>query len=124
MAYTAFGLAILGLSAGLMSRLKLLLLLVGAVFLLSIGFSLRGGFSLVGSVGLVVVAQAILQGCYLLGVVIHTLLGSSHIVQSESAAEAMDPTGKASASGFGKTRDLMRPLAHGTVRNELSSRQR
>jgi hypothetical protein len=127
MAYAAFGLAILGLSAGLMSRLKVLLLLVGAVFLLSIGFAVRGGFSFLGGVAILTVAQAILQTCYLLGVVIHTLLSSSHVEQSETEAEAMDPGGKATVSVFSgphKTRRLLRLLAQGTARSEVPSRQR
>jgi hypothetical protein len=132
MAYAALGLTILGLSAGLMSRLKVLLLLVCAVVLLSIGFSFQSGFSVLGTVAIIVTAQAILQSCYLLGVAIHTLLSPSQVspsqvARSETETEAMDPAGSASASAFGrpgKARRWLRPFAQGPVRSELSSRQR
>jgi lysylphosphatidylglycerol synthetase-like protein (DUF2156 family) len=132
MAYAAFGLTILGLSAGLMSRLKVLVLLVCSVLLLSIGFSLQSGFGLLGTIVLVVIAQTILQSCYLLGVAIHTLLSPSQVspsqvARSESETEAVDPAGSASASAFArprKTRRWLRPFAQGPVRSELSSRQR
>ena len=120
MAFAALGLIVLGLSAGLMSRLKGLLLLVGTVFLLSIGFSLRSGFGFLGTAAVVVIAQTILQSCYLLGVVIHTLLNPSQVAQSESETDAMDPAGSASANAFGKSdkpQRLLRPFAHGTVRS-------
>jgi hypothetical protein len=140
MAYAAFGLTILGLSVGLLSRLRVLLLLVCVVFLLSIGFSLQSSFSVLGTVVIVVIAQAILQSCYLLGVAIHTLLGPwqvgpwqvgpwqvgpwqvgpwqvgpwqvgpSQVAPSESETEAMDPAGSASASAFGRPRKPRRWL--------------
>jgi hypothetical protein len=120
MVFAALGLMVLGLSAGLMSRLKVLLLLVCAILLFSIGFSLRSGFSFLGTVAIVVIAQTILQGCYLLGVVIHALLSPLQVAQSESEAEAMDPAGSASANAFGrsdKPHRLLRPFVQGTVRS-------
>ena len=127
MAYAALVLAVLGLSAGLLSRLKVLLLLVLAVFLLSIGYSLRGGFSFLETAAIVVIAQAILQICYLLGVAIHTMLSPSEVLQSNGEADSMDSAGKVSASALGrprKTRGLLRPFAQRIVRSELPSRQR
>lgn len=125
MVFAALGLAILGLSAGLMSRLKVLLLLVGIVLLLSIGMSVRGGFSFLGSVAVVVIAQTILQFCYVLGVAIHTLVLPSQAARSGS--EAIDPAAGASASAFGRLRmalGLTRPFGQGAARGQFSSRQR
>ncbi|MET0675220.1 MAG: hypothetical protein ABW175_05420 [Bradyrhizobium sp.] len=125
MVYAALGLTILGLSAGLMSRLKVLLLLVGIVLLLSIMISVRGGFSFLGSVAVIVIAQTILQSSYLVGVAIHTMLTPSQAARSES--ESMDPAGGPPLNAFGRLRAtlrLTRPLAQGGVRGQFSSRQR
>jgi hypothetical protein len=121
MLYAALGLTILGLSAGLMSRLRVLLLLVGIVLLLSIGISIRGGFSFLGSVAVIVIAQTILQICYVLGVAIHTILLPSQAARSET--EAVDPAGIASVNAFARLR-LTRPFGQGHVRSQFSSRQR
>lgn len=120
MAFAALGMVVLGLSAGLMSRLKGLLLLVCAVFLLSIGFSLRSGFGFLGTVGVVVIAQTIFQSCYLLGVVIHTLLSPSQVALSECETEAVDPSVSASTNAFGRSdrpHRLLRPFVQGAVRS-------
>lgn len=125
MLYAALGLTILGLSAGLMSRLRVLLLLVGIVFLLSIGVSIRGGFSFLGSVAVIVIAQTILQTCYVLGVAIHTIFLPSQAARSET--EAMDPAAGTSVNAFARLRMTLRftrPFGQDPVRSQFSSRQR
>jgi uncharacterized membrane protein (Fun14 family) len=126
MGYAALGLTMVGLAAGFTSRLKVLLLLVGAVFLLSIGFSLQSGFTFVWTAAIVMIAQTILQSCYVAGLVVRSVLHPAQFSELESEAEPSDAAGEPSAKAFGKTsktRRLQRLFAQGTVRGQLPSRQ-
>jgi hypothetical protein len=121
MGYAALVLAILGLAAGLTSRLKILLVHVAIVFLLSIGFSLQAGFTFLWTAAIVMIAQTILQSSYLAGLVIRAVLRPAQFPAFDG--EASDaPAGERSVKAFdrlSKTPRSQRPFAQGIVRGQL-----
>lgn len=121
MGYAALVLAMLGLVAGLTSRLKILLVHVAVVFLLSIVFSLQAGFTFLWTAAIVMIAQTILQSSYLVGLVIRALLFPAQLpALDDEASDA--PSGERSVTAFdrpSKTRRSPRPFAQGIVRGQL-----
>jgi hypothetical protein len=69
MGYAAISLAILGFAVGAVFRLKVLLLILGLLFLASIVFSLARGFNFLDTALTIMVVQTVLQGSYFLGLV-------------------------------------------------------
>jgi lysylphosphatidylglycerol synthetase-like protein (DUF2156 family) len=118
MGYALLALALVGFATGFAFRLKTLLLLVFAVFLLSLAFSFRFGFTLSRAAMTVVILQAVLQSCYLLGLVVHEVLGrlpskpSGRDISPSDRVE--DPLAK-SFDGPSKIRRWRRPLTEGPI---------
>ncbi len=81
MGYAAVALVIVGFAIGLLSRLKILLLVIGPLFLVSLVFSLGSGFSLLNTALTVVVTQTILQSSYFLGLVVHAAFTTDRLRQ-------------------------------------------
>jgi len=73
MTYAAIALAIMGFVVGVMFRFRVLLPILLAVLLVSIVFALGHDLSFLGLVWTVMVAQAIVQASYFLGLVARTL---------------------------------------------------
>ncbi|WP_316195488.1 MULTISPECIES: hypothetical protein [unclassified Bradyrhizobium] len=120
MGYAALVLAILGLAAGLTSRLKILLVHVAIVFLLSIGFSLQAGFTFLWTAAIVMIAQTILQSSYLAGLVIRAVLRPAQFPAFDDASDA--PAGERSVKAFDRLSKIprsQRPFAQGIVRGQL-----
>jgi hypothetical protein len=76
MGYAAVALAVLGAVIGLTSRLKMLLWVVAVLLFGSTGLAIFCGFDLRDSFLMVMAAQAILQGSYLLALVIKSVLNA------------------------------------------------
>jgi hypothetical protein len=70
MEYYAVGLAVLGGAVGAAFRWKVLLPIIGLLPFASIIFSISRGFGLVDTTIVILVAEAILQGGYLVGLLI------------------------------------------------------
>ena len=77
MTYAAIALAIMGFVVGVMFRFRVLLPILLALFFVSIVFSLSRDFGLFGVVWTVMVAQAIVQASYFLGLVARTLFAGT-----------------------------------------------
>ena len=77
MTYAAAALAIMGFVVGVMFRFRVLLPILLALFLVSIVFSLSRDSGLFGIVWTVMVAQAIVQASYFLGLVARTLFAGT-----------------------------------------------
>jgi len=73
MTYAAIALAIMGFVVGVMFRFRVLLPILLALLLVSIVFALGHDLGLLGIVWTVMVAQAIVQASYFLGLVARTL---------------------------------------------------
>ena len=73
MTYAAIALAIMGFVVGVMFRFRVLLPILLALLLVSIVFALGHDLSFLGVVWTVMVAQAIVQASYFLGLVARTL---------------------------------------------------
>jgi hypothetical protein len=86
MEYAAIALGILGVAVGLVFRLKMLLPIVALLLMLSIAFSLARRFSFLDTALTVIVAQAILQGSYFLGLVIRAVFTAAHRMRSAPLA--------------------------------------
>jgi fumarate reductase subunit D len=82
MEYSAIALAILGVAVGVVFRLRMLLPIVALLLVVSIAFSLARGFSFLDTALTVIVAQAILQGSYFLGLVIRAIFTAAHRMRS------------------------------------------
>jgi hypothetical protein len=78
MVYAAIALVIVGVAVGLVFRLKVLLPILASLLFVSIVFSVARGFSFLDSALTVMVAQAILQGSYFLGLVIRGFFTEPH----------------------------------------------
>jgi hypothetical protein len=77
MLYAAIALAILGFAVGLAYRLKVLLPILAALLIGSVVFSVGQGFSFLNTALTIMVAQAVIQLSYFLGLVIRALFGGS-----------------------------------------------
>ena len=73
MTYAAFALAIMGFVVGVMFRFRVLLPILLALLFVSIVFALGHDLGFLGIVWTVMVAQAIVQASYFLGLVARTL---------------------------------------------------
>ncbi|MGA7807976.1 hypothetical protein [Bradyrhizobium sp.] len=69
MGYAAIGLAILGFAVGAAFRFYALLPIIGLTLVSSVAFSFHGGFTFLETGLTIIVAQSILQGFYVLGLV-------------------------------------------------------
>jgi hypothetical protein len=69
MGYAAIALAIMGLIAGTMFRLRVLLLLVALLLLVSVVVAVSGRFGFLNTALTILIAQAIFQTSYFLGLV-------------------------------------------------------
>ena len=78
MVYAAIALVIVGGAVGLVFRLKVLLPILASLLVVSVVFSLAQGFSFLNTALTIMVAQAILQGSYFLGLVIRAVLTAGH----------------------------------------------
>ncbi len=78
MVYAAIAVAILGIAVGLVFRLKVLLPILAALLIVSVGFSLVHGFGFLETALTIMVAQAIMQGGYFLGLVIRAFFAASN----------------------------------------------
>jgi hypothetical protein len=78
MEYATIALAILGVGVGTVFRLKVLLPIIGLVLLASVAFSLASGLSFLDTALTILVAQAILQGSYFLGLTIRAILSKAN----------------------------------------------
>ena len=74
----AVALAILGFAVGMLFRLKILLVILLLLLVASIIFSVAYGFTFLDTALTIMVAQAIVQGCYFLGLVIRFLLTAAN----------------------------------------------
>lgn len=74
MVWTAIGLAISGVAAGILLQLKIFLTIVGLLLVVSVAFSLANGFSFLDTALTIIVAQTMLQSGYFLGVVIRAIV--------------------------------------------------
>jgi hypothetical protein len=114
MEYAAVVLAIVGFAVGLTSRMKVLLPVVGMLFLASLGVSIGQGFTFLGSVLTVMMAQTVLQACYFLGLVAKAVFYSA---QNSGTRGAPPPaTARTNAKVFdtpSRTRRLPRRFAQG-----------
>lgn len=73
MTYAAIALAIMGFVVGVMFRFRVLLPILLALLLVSIVFALAHDLGFLGVIWTVMVAQAIVQASYFLGLVARTL---------------------------------------------------
>ena len=73
MGYAAIALAILGFAIGVMFQLRVLLMIVGLLLLLSIVFSIGHGFTFLGTLLTIMVAQTVLQGAYFIGLIARSI---------------------------------------------------
>ena len=71
--YAATALAILGVAVGIAFRYRVLLPIVGVLFVASVVFSLARGFDFLDTAMTVLLAQTILQGSYFLGLLIRAI---------------------------------------------------
>lgn len=114
MEYAAVILAIVGFAVGLTSRMKVLLPVVGVLFLASLGFSIGQGFTFLESALTLIVAQTILQTCYFLGLIARAIFYSA---QNSGTRGAPPPAAaRSSAKVFdtpSKTHRLPRRFAQG-----------
>ena len=77
MTYAAIALAILGFAVGVLFRFRVLLPILLALLFVSIVFSLSRELSFFGLIWTIMVAQAIVQASYFLGLVTRTLLAAT-----------------------------------------------
>jgi len=77
MAYAAIALAIMGFVVGVMFRFRILLPILLGLLLVSIAFSLSRDLGFLGLVWTVMVAQAIVQASYFLGLLVRSLVAAS-----------------------------------------------
>ena len=79
MGNAAVALAIIGFAAGTVFRLWILLPILALVLLVSILFSLVGGFTFLDTALTIMAAQAIVQGSYFLGLVVRAVFSTWRI---------------------------------------------
>jgi hypothetical protein len=74
----AVALALLGFAVGMLFRLKILLPILLLLLVVSIIFSVAHGLTFLDTALTIMLAQAIVQGCYFLGLVIRFLLTAAN----------------------------------------------
>lgn len=77
MEYSAIGLAVLGAAVGIVFRLKVLLPIIGLLLSASIIFSISRGLSFLDAALMVIVAQAILQSSYFVGLLVRLIIATA-----------------------------------------------
>ena len=77
MEYYAVGIAVLGAAVGVVFRWRVLLPIIGLLPLASIIFAISRGLGVLDTAIVIIVAEAILQGGYLVGVLIRTAAAGS-----------------------------------------------
>ena len=77
MTYAAIALAIMGFVVGVIFRFRVLLPILLALFFVSVVFSLSRDLAFLGVVWTIMVAQAIVQASYFLGLVARTLFAAT-----------------------------------------------
>jgi len=77
MVYSAIALVIVGVAVGLVFRLKVLLPILASLLAVSVVFSLAHGFTFLNTALTIMVAQAIVQGSYFLGLVVRAALAGT-----------------------------------------------
>lgn len=78
MQHAAIALAIMGFVVGVMFRFRVLLPILLALLLFSIVFALGRGFTFVGAIWAIMLAQAIVQASYFLGLVVRAYFAAAH----------------------------------------------
>jgi hypothetical protein len=78
MGYAAIAVALLGVFAGAVFRLKVLLAFVGLLLMMSIIFAAFRSFSFLETALTIIVVQSLLQGGYFLGLVTRNLFTGVH----------------------------------------------
>jgi hypothetical protein len=78
MQHAAIALAIMGFVVGVMFRFRVLLPILLVLLLVSIAFALGSGFSFLGAISAIMLAQAIVQASYFLGLVARALFAAAH----------------------------------------------
>ena len=81
MGNAAVALAIIGFAAGTVFRLWILLPILVLVLLVSILFSLLGGFTFLDSALTIMAAQAVVQGSYFLGLVARAVFSAAYRIR-------------------------------------------
>lgn len=82
MTYAAIALAIMGFVVGVMFRFRVLLPILLALLLVSVAVALGGGFGLLDAVLIIMLAQAIVQASYFLGLVARNFFAASDRMRS------------------------------------------
>jgi hypothetical protein len=82
MGNAAVALSILGFAIGLLFRLSVLLAILALLLLVSIVFSVAHGFTFLDTALTIMAAQSIVQGSYVLGLVIRALFTSNFWTRS------------------------------------------
>jgi hypothetical protein len=77
MQHAAISLAIVGFVVGVMFRFRVLLPILLALLLVSIVFALGKGFTFLGAIWAIMLAQAIVQASYFLGLVARAFFTAS-----------------------------------------------
>jgi hypothetical protein len=75
--YTAVGLSVVGFVVGLTLRLSTFLVFVGLVLIAAIVYSIDAGFGFFSTLLNIMVAEAILQGSYFVGLVARNFLSGN-----------------------------------------------
>jgi hypothetical protein len=78
MQHAAIALAIVGFAVGVMFRFRVLLPILLALLLVSVVFALGKGFTFIGAIWAVMLAQAIVQASYFLGLVARAFFTAAH----------------------------------------------
>ena len=75
--YTAVGLSVVGFVVGLTLRLSTFLVFVGLVLIAAIAYSIDAGFGFFSTLLNIMVAEAILQGSYFVGLVVRNFFSGN-----------------------------------------------
>jgi hypothetical protein len=78
MGYAAIALAILGISVGVVFRLKILLAILALLLVVSIVFSFSRSFNFLDTALMIMVVQTVIQCSYFLGLVISATFIAAH----------------------------------------------
>ncbi len=81
MVYAAIAVALFGVTAGAVFRLKVLLVFVGIILVAAVIFSFFRSFSFLETALTIAVAESILQGAYFVGLVLKSLCPIGHRIR-------------------------------------------
>jgi hypothetical protein len=87
MIYSAIGLAVIGIAAGLLFRWKVLLPVIVLVPIAAIGISISRGFGYQEMAIVVIAAETILQGSYFVGLLIRVVATAAMRLVGNSAVK-------------------------------------